>query len=48
MNHECVTAEEYLPGDFQKYINNNGSICLNDFDITEKIRNLCLLYIWNI
>ena len=36
MNHECVTAEEYLPGDFQKYINNNGSICLNDFDITEK------------
>ena len=23
-------------GDFQKYINNNGSICLNDLDITEK------------
>ena len=23
-------------GDFQKYINNNGGICLNDLDITEK------------
>ena len=23
-------------GDFQKYINSNGSICLNDLDITEK------------
>ena len=35
LNHECVTAEEFLPGDFQKNINNNGSICLNDLDITE-------------
>ena len=25
-------------GDFQKYINNNGSICLNDLDITEKAK----------
>ena len=33
----CVRVlEELLPGDFQKYINNNGSICLNDLDITEK------------
>ena len=36
INHECITVEEFLPGDFQKYINNNGSICLNDLDITEK------------
>ena len=36
INHKCVTVEEFLPEDFQKYINNNGSICLNDLDITEK------------
>ena len=36
INHDCVTVEEFLPGDFQKYINNNGSRCLNDLDITEK------------
>ena len=37
INHECVRVlEEVLPGDFQKYINNNGCICLNDLDITEK------------
>ena len=35
INYECVTVEEFLTGDFQKYINNNGSICLNDLDITE-------------
>ena len=36
INCECVIAEEFLPGGFQKYINNNGSICPNDLDITEK------------
>ena len=36
INHDCVTVEEFLPGDFQKYINSNGNICLNDLDITEK------------
>ena len=36
IDHKCVTVEEFLPGDFQKYINNNGSTCLNDLDITEK------------
>ena len=37
-NHECVTLtiEEFLPGDFQKYINNGGSICLKDLENTEK------------
>ena len=34
INQECVTVEEFLPGDFQKYINNNGSICLNDLDFS--------------
>ena len=36
INHECVTVEEFLPGDFQKYVNNNGSTCLKDLEITEK------------
>ena len=36
INHECVTVEEFLPGDFQKYVNNNCSICLKDLEITEK------------
>ena len=36
INHECVTEEEFLPGDFQKYVNNNCSICLKDLEITEK------------
>ena len=35
-NHDCVTAEDLLPGDFQKYINNNSIICLKDLKITEK------------
>ena len=36
INHKYVTVEEFVPGDFQTYINSCGSICLNDFDITEK------------
>ena len=36
INHECVTVEEFLPGYFQKYVNNNGSICLKDLEINEK------------
>ena len=36
INHERVTVEEFLPGDFQKYTSNNGSICLKDLQITEK------------
>ena len=38
INHDCVTVEEFLTGDFQKYINSNCSICLNDLDITEKAK----------
>ena len=34
LNHESVTVEKFLLGDFQKYINNNGSICPNDLYIT--------------
>ena len=34
LNHECVTKEEFLLGDFQKYMNINGSTCLNYLDIT--------------
>ena len=36
ISHECVTVAEFLPGDFQKYINKNGSMYSNDLDITEK------------
>ena len=35
-NHECVTKEEFLLGDFPKYINNNSND-LNDLEITEKV-----------
>ena len=38
INHKCVTVEEFLTGDFQKYINNNSSIFLNDLVITEKAK----------
>ena len=40
INHKRVTIEEFLPGDFQKYINNNGNICLKDLEITEKAETL--------
>ena len=31
-----VTVDGLLPGDFQNYINNYGSICLKDLEIVEK------------
>ena len=40
INHECVTVEEFLHEDFQKYINNDGSICSKDLEITEKAETL--------
>ena len=40
INHECVTVEEFLCGDFQKYINNDGSICWKDLEITKKAETL--------
>ena len=36
INHECVTVEEFYLEISQRYIRNNGSICLNDLDITKK------------
>ena len=36
INCDYVTLETSLPWDFQKYINNNGSIYLKDFEINEK------------
>ena len=42
INHECVIVEEFLPGDFQKYINNSGNMCLNDLDITVKAETFVL------
>ena len=48
INHECVTVKEFLPWDFQKYINNNGSICLNDLDVTEKAETLCIIHMNNL
>lgn len=38
---ECVTIEEYIPGDFKKYMNNTGAICQHDDDpIALKSTNL--------
>lgn len=33
---EYVTIEEYVDGEFTKYINNNGDICVHDMDEAEK------------
>ena len=31
--NEYVTVEEFIPGDFTKYINNNGLVCADPSDI---------------
>ena len=36
INHEYVTIDDFLPGDFQKYINSNFSMYLKSFEITQK------------
>ena len=36
INHECVTIDDFLPGDFQKYINSNFSMYLKGLEITQK------------
>ena len=35
-NDEYVTIEEMVDGTFVKYINNNGEVCGEDVDLTEK------------
>lgn len=37
---EFVTVEEYIEGDFVKYINNNGQLCGKDSEIRNKAESL--------
>lgn len=37
---EFVTVEEYIEGDFIKYINNNGELCGEDSEIRKKAESL--------
>ena len=41
----CVKVDEFLLGDFQKYVNNNVSMFLKDLEITQKAETYEKLYV---
>ena len=32
-NDECITMEEFIPGEFTKYMNNNGKMCVSSSNV---------------
>ena len=41
---ECVTVEEFIPGKFTKYINNNGIMCVGGKDTIGQKKMECLVH----
>lgn len=40
-DRELLTVEEFIPGDFVKFVNNNGIVCEEDTMLCRKAQALC-------